>query len=293
MHIFPSERERYSQVLARAAHRNYLLYLALGESETNATHKHVFLELAEVAKAEFHFWGTKGIVRADTAQLQKGTVFFYSIVRKLLGSETLVYLLLCGEKARLVLFSEYCDTCIEESEQTTIRILLERSASFVKIVDPDRLAFLKRTLFQAGEVLIFMTSSLVGLSFVFSEPFSVGFAGCIIVIAQTLSIASRPYFHTDHMHNAQLHRSMLVSSGLSFLTSTVLLLPFFFAGSILTALIVLIAVSLLYAILLALSSSVLLQRSFTIQFFHIVTLLFCAWLVVFSVGFIVGSSFPQ
>lgn len=293
MGIFPNERERYSQVLARASHRNYLLYLALGETEENSTAKHVFFELAEVAKAEFHFWGTKGVVRADTARLRTGTIFFYNALRKFLGSETLVYLLLCGENARLGLFTEYCEECIDTSEQKTIRILLERSASFVGIVDPMRLQFLKRTLIQTGEVLICMSAVLIGLSLILKSALGVAGVGAVVVVAQTLATASATYFHAEHMKTAQIHRSTLLIGGVTFACATILLLPFLLLNSLITAVTVLAVLTLCMSVLVALYSSVLLQKPFLTQFFQIVILIFSAWFVAFAVSLLVNAGFPQ
>jgi len=293
MAIFPNERERYSQALARASHRNYLLYLALSESETESTAKHVFLELAEVAKAEFHFWGTKGVVRADTASLWRGSIFFYKILRKLLGSDVLIYLLLCGEDARLALFTKYCVECIDAEEQKIIHILLERSASFVKIVDQKKLNFLRHIFLQSGEILVFMSAALIGFSLIFQSPLKVAMAGSVIVIARTLARAAAAYFHADHMANKGAHSGTFLSGSISFVGGMALVLPFLLSGSMSVSIIAMVFLVLFFACLISLCGSVLLQKKFSTQLFQILILLLSAWIVAFFVGLLANVGFPQ
>jgi hypothetical protein len=283
-------REFHARELARASHRNYALYVALADREADPSLKQLFTDLAEVAKTEFAFWGRKGLVRADNAQLGF-RLYGFLFVRSALGPFLMTQLVLNREHTRLRYFAEYCESCVDIEESKVIRIMLERSRSIAGTLDGSIVHFFAEILLSVQGAFVATVSTLVAFSILLSDTRTIGVVAVAMAFASAIASAATAYMHAEYA-TAHSPERLALTSGVSYVSiALILAAPFLVLEGRGPALFIFTLVTILGGFLLAFCHSLVLQRMYRSELFHIFTLLagavFCAFgIALFLVQFL-------
>ena len=125
--VFDS-RER---AFAQRALKQYQLYLALGEVEQSVHLKTLFNELATILKAEFVFWGIKSGVRGDEALVHGYELFWYKVLRAIIGVEHMTIMMLRREEKKVAELESYCIGCLDAADKKVINTMNARARALI------------------------------------------------------------------------------------------------------------------------------------------------------------------
>lgn len=284
------KREQSERMFARSSLKNYQIYLALKDHESDPRLATLFEELAAVAKHEFDFWGTKVPVRGDEAG-RPFFVWFYILLRKALGVTLTTHLIINRERTKLAHFEIYCVDCLDTDERKAIDAMAERSLALVPTSEDPHYRFFSYIVLGFNDALIELTGALIGFSFALRDPKIVTIAGLVSGISAAASMAASAYLQAEHEPGKDPHRAALYT-GISYLGIAMLLvLPFVATGSIVLGNIGMLVIAFVLVLILALYSSVVLGKGYLRQMRQILSLSLGVAFITFSVGYFLNLIF--
>lgn len=282
-----SEHARHNaeREFARAALIRYEIFRDLSLHERNDTLKNTFNDLAQVAKGEFTFWGTKTGVRGDEATASSLARVGHRLLRRMLGPTLMTHFMLEREKHTIARFETHCRECVVDDSARQIEVFLERATAMLPTHKDGHLRLVSKVFFEVSGALMGLTGVLVAFSFVFEDAHTVAVAGVIAGIVGAVTMAGVPYA-IAHTTKTEAERIAWYSGSAYLIMSGLLVLPFILCTSIVSALITMSVLVTLCTMLLALYGSVMLGNTYAHQSIRMLTTLFGVVFVSVSAGYL-------
>lgn len=219
----------------------------LGFQKTEITEHHIYTKLAKKMKgknrevleqialdekrhAETWRRYTGVDVRPDRLMIS-----FYLLLASLLG---ITFAIKIMERSEESAGAAYCD--ISNAIPEAKNIMLEEDEhekALMDMLDEERLKYIGSMVLGLNDALVELTGALAGFTFALGQSRIVGVAGLITGVAATLSMAASEYLSQRSDKGELNPLKAAVYTGIAYLiTVTLLVAPFFIAGSVYAAL---------------------------------------------------------
>lgn len=267
--------------------KDLAVYKELLKIETSKDFRDILKSLIEHEENHYNFWLL--LSSKKNFSVNKFEVWFYKIIRKILGLTFTAKLLELHEKDSINEYKQFLKVAPKQLQQEIEKIIEHEEEDERKIIaqiKEGQVEFMSSIILGLNDGLIELTGALVGFSFAFVNHNMVALTGLITGIAASMSMAASSYMQARHEEGKDAKKSATYT-GISYITVVLILVsPFLIFSNIYMSLglmfifIVLILVSISYY------TSVLFDRKFTSQFLE----MFMFSMIVAFVSFLIGFS---
>lgn len=271
---------------AQRALRDYRVYVALAEGESNPEFKDILSSLAEAAKEQFAFWSIKSGLREDEIQPSRIRISFYTLLRRLLGLTLTVRYIQGIKSERTAMYKTYCATCSTTEDYRVIEAMAERMESIADDIEEERIAFFSNIILGFNDALIELTGALVGFAFALKDPKLITIGGFITGVSASMSMAASAFLQARHETGKNPVKAALFTGGAYFVIAIILITPFLILTTIPAALGLMFVFILCMISIVSFYSAILLQKRYVRQFGEMLILS----LGVAGIAFIIGQS---
>lgn len=212
---------------------------AFAKGEEN---KQTLLRLAREEKAHYQIW--KQFTDLEMKP-EKGKVFWYTLLARVLGFTFAVKLMERGEENSQ---AEYDRLAQEVEESVVIRQQEEEhEQALLGMLDEERLQYVGSMVLGLNDALVELTGSLAGFAFALQNTRLIALSGLIVGISATFSMASSEFLAARSEGRSDALRSCSYTGVAYLLTVVALIAPYllFPAGQYIPALICMLAVVIL------------------------------------------------
>ena len=214
-----------------------VIYTEIAKFAKGEENKKTLLRLAAEEKAHYEIW--KKYTGIDMKP-QKGKVFKYKMLAKILGFTFAVKLMENGEEAAQ---SEYDLLAAEVEESVHIREQEEEhEAALLEMLDEERLQYVGSMVLGMNDALVELTGSLAGFTFALEAPRLVALSGLILGISATFSMASSEFLSAKSEGRDDAFKSCCYTGTAYLITVALLILPYLLLQNALTALFTMIGI---------------------------------------------------
>ena len=188
--------------------------------------KQTLLRLAREEKAHYEIWKKYTGVEMKP---EKGKVFWYSLMARILGFTFAVKLMENGEENAQ---EEYELLAREVEESVAIRTQEEEhEQALLAMLDEERLQYVGSMVLGLNDALVELTGSLAGFTFALQNTRLIALSGLIIGISATFSMASSEFLAARSEGRSDALRSCTYT-GIAYLLTVVLLIaPYLIFGN--------------------------------------------------------------
>lgn len=163
----------------------YKKIAAFAKGEEN---KKTLLRLSQEEKAHYQIW--KKYTGLEMKP-QKGKVFFYTLIARVLGFTFAVKLMERGEAQAQDIYEQLVK---EVPESTAIRSQEEEhEQALLEMLDEERLQYVGSMVLGLNDALVELTGSLAGFAFALQNTRLIALSGLIVGISATFSMASSEF----------------------------------------------------------------------------------------------------
>ena len=188
--------------MAAISEKNMSLIKKMQQSEL--TESYIYEKISKFAKGEENRQTLQRLSQEERAHYEiwkrytglemkpeKGKVFWYSLMARLLGFTFAVKLMENGEEAAQ---DEYRSLAEEVPESLTIREQeMEHETALLAMLDEERLQYVGSMVLGLNDALVELTGSLAGFTFAMQNTRLIALSGLIIGISATFSMASSEF----------------------------------------------------------------------------------------------------
>ena len=260
------------------------MYVSLAERESVTSFRNILTELAALSKESFGFWTRKSNVLEDSLGKPRGKIMLYRFMRRVLGL-TLTAKYISGRKAdRVARYKTYCVTCTVDEDYKVIETFADRMEAVVSEIEEERVVFFSNIILGFNDALIELTGALVGFSFALKDPKLITVGGLITGISASMSMAASAFLQARHEEGKNPIKAALFTGVAYFVIALVLVLPFIFASSIASALMIMFVLIVLMIMCVSFYSAILLDRTYISQFLEMLLLSLGVAVIAFIIG---------
>lgn len=254
---------------AQNEYRDYAVYKELARVETVPSFKKILEELVEHEAKDFEFW--KGISKKKEFRMSSMSLFFYRLMRNVLGLTFTAQFLEGREKEAQKAYKEYIKTVTDPAIKKRIKNIIEHEQYHERVlidhIKEDRVKFVSSIVLGLNDGLIELTGALTGFAFALQNALLVALAGSITGISASMSMAASAYLQARHEENGKNPVTAAIYTGLSYLVVVIILIaPFLLLPNEKVALGVMLTLVLIIIASVSFYSSVLMERKYSAQF---------------------------
>ena len=258
-----------------------LIYEKIARHAKGADNQETLRRLAREEKAHYEVW--KKYSRQEMKP-QKGKVFWYTLMARLLGFTFAVKLMERGEEASQ---EEYALLAEEAPESVQIRQQEEEhEQALLSMLDEERLQYVGSMVLGLNDALVELTGSLAGFTFAMQNTRLIALSGLIIGISATFSMASSEFLAARSEGRTDALKSCSYTGIAYLITVVALILPYllFPAHQYMAALFCMLAVVVLIIAGFTYYTSVAQDLSFQNRFWEMALISIGVAVVSFFVG---------
>ena len=217
-----------------------VIYTEIAKFAKGEENKKTLLRLAQEEKAHYEIWKKyTGI----SMKPQKGKVFKYKMLARILGFTFAVKLMENGEEAAQ---SEYDLLAAEVEESVHIREQEEEhEAALLEMLDEERLQYVGSMVLGMNDALVELTGSLAGFTFALADSKMIAMSGLILGISATFSMASSEFLSAKSEGRNDAFKSCCYTGTAYLITVALLILPYLLMKNLYIALGTMIAIVIL------------------------------------------------
>ena len=258
-----------------------VIYEAIAKFAKGEENKQTLLRLAREEKAHYEIWKKYTDLEMKP---QRGKVFWYTLMARVLGFTFAVKLMERGEESSQ---AEYDLLAGEVEESVTIRRQEEEhEASLLSMLDEETLQYVGSMVLGLNDALVELTGSLAGFAFALQNSKLIALSGLIVGISATFSMASSEFLAARSEGRSDALKSCAYT-GVAYLITVVLLIaPYLIFGSAqyLTALICMLLVVVLIIAGFTYYTSVAQDQPFKSRFLEMAIISISVAVLSFVVG---------
>ncbi len=188
--------------------------------------KKTLLRLAAEEKAHYEIWKKYTGIEMKP---QKGKIFKYKLIARILGFTFAVKLMENGEKGAQ---KEYDLLAKEVQESITIRAQEEEhEAALLEMLDEESLQYVGSMVLGMNDALVELTGSLAGFTFALANTRMVAISGLIVGISATFSMASSEFLSAKSEGRNDAFKSCTYTGVAYLITVILLILPYLLLGN--------------------------------------------------------------
>lgn len=273
----------------RAEITEYHVYKGLSRL---AKDEHNKITLNKIAADELKHYTIWKKITGQEVQPNKTKVHYYIWLARLFGLSFALKLMESGEiKAQTVYeeaIKQYPEVVGIQAEEE------EHEHELINILKDNRLSYVGAVVLGLNDALVELTGTLTGLSFAFGNNEVIGITGLIMGIAAALSMAASGYLASQEDEEVKDINPVTaaVYTGVAYLITVLLLVfPYFVFSHGMTALAVMIAVTLLIIAGYNYYISVAKEVSFKKRFLSMAAISLGVAAISFAIGFVVKTYF--
>ncbi|MBU2556078.1 MAG: VIT1/CCC1 transporter family protein [Bacteroidales bacterium] len=273
----------------RAEITEYHVYKGLSRL---AKDEHNKITLNKIAADELKHYTIWKKITGQEVQPNKTKVHYYIWLARLFGLSFALKLMEGGEiKAQAVYeeaIKQYPEVAGIQAEEE------EHEHELINILKDNRLSYVGAVVLGLNDALVELTGTLTGLSFAFGNNEVIGITGLIMGIAAALSMAASGYLASQEDEEVKDINPVTaaVYTGVAYLITVLLLVfPYFVFSHGMTALAVMIAVTLLIIAGYNYYISVAKEVSFKKRFLSMAAISLGVAAISFAIGFVVKTYF--
>lgn len=219
-----------------------VIYAEIAKFAKGEENEKTLLRLAAEEKAHYEIW--KGYTGIEMKP-QKGKVFKYKMLAKVLGFTFAVKLMENGEENAQseysLLFEEVDESRhIKEQEE-------EHEAALLEMLDEESLQYVGSMVLGMNDALVELTGSLAGFTFAMQNTRLIALSGLIMGISATFSMASSEFLAAKSEGRDDAFKSCTYTGVAYLVTVALLILPYLMLGNsqYMTALFAMLAIVIL------------------------------------------------
>ena len=198
-----------------------VIYAEIAKFAKGEENKKILLRLSAEEKAHYEIWKKYTGIHMKP---QKGKVFKYKMLAKILGFTFAVKLMENGEEAAQ---SEYDLIATEVEESTHIRKQEEEhEAALLDMLDEERLQYVGSMVLGMNDALVELTGSLAGFTFAMQNTRLIALSGLILGISATFSMASSEFLSAKSEGRTDAFKSCCYTGIAYLITVVLLILPY-------------------------------------------------------------------
>lgn len=202
-----------------------VIYEKIAKFAKGEENKATLLRLAREEKAHYEIW--KGYTEKEMKP-QKGKVFWYTLIARVLGFTFAVKLMEKGEENAQ---SEYALLEQEVPESVQIRSEEEEhEKALLGMLDEESLRYVGSMVLGLSDALVELTGSLAGFSFALQNTRLIALSGLIVGISATFSMASSEFLAAKSEGRNDAFKSCAYTGMAYLLTVVFLILPYLLFG---------------------------------------------------------------
>ncbi len=272
---------------ARHEFRDYSVYHALAETESNPEFRRILEDLATQEWNDYQSW--LALSEKKTFSVSSFEIARAKLLRKILGITFIArYLKRREDKIILKMESLMKDAPEEFIEHIKSSIDHERASEqeLVDQIKEEKVEFISSVVLGLNDGLIELTGALTGFSFALQKASLVALTGSITGIAAALSMTASAYMQARHDEGGKDPKKSALYTGVSyFIVVCLLVAPFIITGSTNVGLAIMGLMIFLIITSISYYTAVLFDRSFRLQF----TQMFIFSVGVAAISFFLGS----
>ena len=198
-----------------------IIYERIARFAKGEENKKVLLRLAGEEKAHYEIWKKYTGIEMKP---QKGKIFKYSLIARILGFTFAVKLMELGEENAQ---SEYELVAGEVPESVSIRAQeKEHEEALLGMLDEESLQYVGSMVLGMNDALVELTGSLAGFTFAMQNTRLIALSGLIIGISATFSMASSEFLAARSEGRDDAFKSCTYTGVAYLITVVLLILPY-------------------------------------------------------------------
>lgn len=202
-----------------------VIYEKIAKFAKGKENKETLLRLAREEKAHYEIW--KGYTEKEMKP-QKGKIFWYTLIARVLGFTFAVKLMESGEENAQ---SEYALLEQEVPESAQIRSEEEEhEKALLDMLDEESLRYVGSMVLGLSDALVELTGSLAGFTFALQNTRLIALSGLIVGISATFSMASSEFLAAKSEGRNDAFKSCAYTGMAYLLTVVFLILPYLLFG---------------------------------------------------------------
>ena len=196
---------------------------AFAKGEEN---KQTLLRLAREEKAHYEIWKK---YTGETMKPERGKVFWYALIARVLGFTFAVKLMENGEEGAQ---EEYELLAQEVAESVHIcQQEEEHEAALLEMLDEESLQYVGSMVLGLNDALVELTGSLAGFAFALQNTRLIALSGLIVGISATFSMASSEFLAARSEGRTDALKSCAYTGTAYLVTVVLLILPYLLFGT--------------------------------------------------------------
>lgn len=223
------------QKLAKEEAMHRAVYLRLAKSEKNQELRDRFLKLATFDSKHAKVWSSISGEKHVGFSNMKAT--FFLLIRYLFGAAFAIKLLERGERKTILSYEGRMteETLLGNRKNEVREVIndeLDKEASEVDVIRKKTGNYLGPVVLGLNDALVELIGVIAGLVSAISSNLFIGFSGLVVGIASAFSMAASYYLSSDFSEGSVLKslKGGLYTGGSYFVTSLLLVMPFFVSG---------------------------------------------------------------
>jgi len=198
-----------------------VIYEKIARFAKGEENKQTLLRLAAEEKAHYEIWKKyTGIAMKP----EKGKIFKYSLIARVLGFTFAVKLMENGESGAQ---KEYELLANEVEESVHIRAQEEEhEAALLELLDEERLQYVGSMVLGMNDALVELTGSLAGFTFAMQNTRLIALSGLIMGISATFSMASSEFLAARNEGRTDAFKSCCYTGIAYLITVALLIIPY-------------------------------------------------------------------
>ncbi len=216
-----------------------VIYEKIARFAKGEENKQTLLRLAKEEKSHYQIWKQ---YTGQELKPQKGKIFWYTTLARLLGFTFAVKLMERGEEDAQIAYEELAR---EVPESTAIRAQEEEhEKALLDMLDEERLQYVGSMVLGLNDALVELTGSLAGFAFALQNTRLIALSGLIVGISATFSMASSEFLAARSEGRSDAMKSCTYTGIAYLLTVVALIAPYllFPTGQYIAALICMLVV---------------------------------------------------
>ena len=201
------------------------IYEQISRFAKGEENKKTLLRLSSEERAHYEIWKKYTGIEMKP---QKGKVFKYKLIARILGFTFAVKLMENGESGAQ---KEYELLAKEVEESILIRKQEEEhEAALLEMLDEESLQYVGSMVLGMNDALVELTGSLAGFTFALAQTRLVAISGLIVGISATFSMASSEFLSAKSEGRNDAFKSCAYTGVAYLITVILLILPYFLLG---------------------------------------------------------------
>jgi len=263
---------------------DHALYLALAQKEKEPANRALFEKIAAEELGHYRFW-----VQITNRELKASgmLVRFYLLMVTVFGTSFALKLVERREKGAEAFYRSLFDAYPQARQ--IYRQEHEHEHELIGMLRDEKLLYAGAVVLGMNDALVELTGTLSGIALAFDHALAVGITGAIMGIAASLSMAGSSYLEARENPDASIRAGMYAAyTGIAyFLTTLLLVLPFFVLDGIVPALASMFVGAFVSIILYNFYVAVAKDDSFVRRTSQMLLITFGVALISFAIGYAV------